>query len=201
MDWWSYIVKCVNDWIKPNGSSTLANTQRIKTNNNKGDKEMIIVLDAGHGALDPVTGSDKQALTRKYIFPHNGHVVYEGVINRLYTKALKPKLEALGYEVVETAPDHYDTSLSRRVRISNEYKGAYFLAIHCNASESRKATGLEGYTSRRDNKSDKIMESILQEIKKLGIKLRSDMSDGELDKEANYYVLGKHQHNYAGGGR
>lgn len=151
-----------------------------------------IVLDAGHGSIDPTTGSDSEALTRVYKFPHNGRKVYEGQINRLYTKTLKQKFEQRGFNVAETAPDHKDVSLRERVAISNRYgsKHSYFLSIHNNGSTSHTATGAEGYTSRGDNRSDDVMESILFRLKDVQ-KLRRDMSDGDLDKEYDYYVIRK----------
>lgn len=149
-----------------------------------------VVLDAGHGSINPKTGDRSEALTRVYKFPHNGNVVYEGKINRLYTAVIKQKLESLGFKVTETAPDYKDTSLAGRVAISNreDSKEAYFLSIHCNGSAAHNATGAEGFTTRGQNRSDDVMEAILQEMSKV-TKIRPDRSDGDLDRESNFYVI------------
>lgn len=153
-----------------------------------------LILDAGHGSLNPINGEDSEALTRKYVFPENNHTVYEGVINRLYTKSIKTIAEANGFYVVETAPDYTDQSLQKRVQIANNQNQntSYLLSIHCNASSSHTATGLEGFTSPGQNGSDAVMESILQTIKsnnRYNTKIRTNTTDGDLDKEAKFTIL------------
>lgn len=148
-----------------------------------------IVLDAGHGSVDPETGSDEQALSRKYVFPHNRKAVYEGEINRLYVKRLSELLKRQGYRVVLTTPDHHDTSLKKRVHTANQYTSdrTYFLSIHCNASHNHDASGTEGYTSSTNEMSSFIMSSILKELRQIGCKIRTGV-DG-LGKKRNFYVI------------
>ena len=154
-----------------------------------------IVLDFGHGGIDK---AGRYTTRGKWHDFGNGEMAYEGVLNRQIGGILQSYLRSLGhqYHIVTTvnADDPRDLSLSYRVRVANSYPAAetIFISIHCNAFNS-KAKGFEIFTSKGKTKSDDIAESIANEIEpfynKLQLKLRYDFSDGDKDKERDFYVL------------
>lgn len=154
-----------------------------------------IILDAGHGAINPSTG--------KYVTPgkraklNDGTWIYEGVINRqlvsLIAKHLKDYCFNIQYTVKPT--DYRDINLSSRVKFANGFDPltSLFVSIHFNASQSRKGKGFEIFTSVGRTKADVAATAIGLEVKKLydklKLRLRFDYTDGDLDKEVNFYVL------------
>jgi len=154
-----------------------------------------IILDFGHGGLD----KNGTYTTRGKMHKFNANeIAYEGVINReigglvqAYFRSSKPDLN-----IVTTvgADDPRDLSLSYRVRVANQFnpRETIFVSIHCNAFNG-KAHGFEIFTSGGVTKSDTLAELIANEIgpfyKNLNLRLRYDFSDGDKDKEVDFYVL------------
>ncbi len=164
------------------------------------------IIDAGHGGV--IDGVYVTAPSKMYTFlDANGkkvYAIYEGDINR------KIGLKLIGMLNDENIPYHdltvstnLDMSLSDRVKRANELYGSnskyYYLSIHSNCSSATaegtgsKANGFEVWTSRNQTKSDKLADIVAKHYKdKLGdFKFRQDMSDGDPDKESNFYVLKK----------
>ncbi|NVK63569.1 MAG: N-acetylmuramoyl-L-alanine amidase [Flavobacteriales bacterium] len=154
-----------------------------------------IVLDFGHGGIDE--NGNYTTRGKKHTFP-NGETAYEGVINRRIGGMVRAFLRMLDddYTIITTVDenDPRDLSLSYRVRVANQYPASQtlFISIHNNAFNSR-ARGFEIYTTRGVTRSDALAESIANAIepfyKDLQLKLRYDLSDGDKDKEAEFYVL------------
>jgi len=67
-------------------------------------------------------------------------------------------------------------------------KNCFYLSVHSNAGGGH---GSEVYTSRGGTKSDKIATVFGEELKREfpNRRLRTDFSDGDLDKEKNFFVL------------
>ena len=157
-----------------------------------------IVLDFGHGGLDR-DGNYTTAPAKMHRFP-NGDIAYEGVINRWLGEKIIQELsvELPQLERVMTVHflDSHDVSLADRVKKANSYnpEETIFVSIHCNAANT-KARGSEVFTTEGQTKSDTLAQCIANEIKKfneeLGLPFRKDTSDGDDDKEANFYVLRK----------
>lgn len=158
-----------------------------------------IVLDYGHGGLDK-EGNYTTAPGK--MFRHrDGRVAYEGVINRQVGGLVRAYLRShqLEYNIITTVDedDSRDISLSQRVRVANRYNPAetIYISIHSNASESHQGRGFEIYTTKGTTRSDLLATRIGDQVKKLydqvGLKLRFDHSDGDLDKEVDFYVLRK----------
>lgn len=157
-----------------------------------------IILDPGHGGLDS-SGKYTTAPNKMHTFS-DGRVVYEGVLNRQIAGKLGYILEGhTPYNVFFTVKpdDPRDIALSQRKNMANmfpKYETIY-ISIHCNASSSHRATGFEIYTSPGPTKSDKLAEFIADSVgplyRKMSVKLRYDLSDGDKDKEAEFYVLTK----------
>lgn len=152
-----------------------------------------IILDFGHGGIDE-NGNYTTAPSKMYKF-ENGEIAYEGVLNRqiggyLYTY-LKDNTN-LNILCTVKEDDPTDISLQQRVRFINQYTAyeTLFVSIHCNAG---KGSGFEIFTTKGTTNSDKLAECIADEIeilyKELNLKLRYDFSDGDKDKEENFFVL------------
>lgn len=157
-----------------------------------------IILDFGHGGLND-DGKYTTAPSKMHKFP-NGQVAYEGVLNRqiggmLYTM-LRSYHPDINVECTVREDDPKDLSLGWRVRVANKYpvNETIFISIHSNAFNSR-VRGFELYTTRGVTLSDTLAEEIATQVEhlyeELSLKLRYDFSDGDRDKEADFYVLRK----------
>jgi len=83
------------------------------------------------------------------------------------------------------------------VRVANQYnpKETIFVSIHCNASNKHNARGFELFTSKGFTQSDVLAENIANSVQHVyedvKMRLRYDLSDGDKDKEVDFYVLRK----------
>lgn len=124
--------------------------------------------------------------------------------SREICKAVSGILKNMGYQVfIDIEDDDLNLSqskeLSLRCKIVNElvkqYKNCIYVSIHVNAAASdgkwHTGTGWEIYTSPGKTKSDNLAKCIYESAKNnlTNVKLRTDFSDGDPDKEANLYVL------------
>lgn len=161
-------------------------------------KIVNVVLDFGHGGID-ANGNYTTAPAKMHKFS-NGEVAYEGVLNRqigghVYT-CLRSHQE-LNVVCTVKEDDPRDIALSQRVRVANKFdpKETIFISIHCNASTNHNASGFELFTTKGVTKSDKLAESIANSVEstldKYQVRKRYDMSDGDKDKEVDFYVLRK----------
>lgn len=153
-------------------------------------KITTLILDRGHATLD----DQGKYITpgKQFIFPDKLHV-YEGYENQKYIEALGLLAQLNGFKVIYTVhpSSPTDPSLNSRVKLANQSKNAttsLFISVHNNAGGGE---GTEIFTSIGKSKSDLIAESILNEIKVLfpNRKIRSDLKDGDKDKEDNFYVI------------
>jgi len=149
------------------------------------------ILDAGHGGLRP-DGSYTTAPAKMHKFPE--FTIYEGVINRAITYLVRDVLKAANIDYAFVFDDIEDTSLQNRVNTADAIYGkdkrAIYLSIHSNAGGG---SGLEIFTSPGQTKSDKIANVFAGVYQKHfpNIHFRADKSDGDADKEADFYVLRK----------
>ena len=161
--------------------------------------DYCVYLDAGHGAIDEngkyVTAPNKQFEHSKGTF-HNGKWFYEGVWNRKLTNRVAAKLKNLGISHLIVSHEYLDLSLAYRVDVANwhhkNYKKGIFIANHANASGAHSARGFEVYTTPGTTKSDALAEMHWKNVDSLlgdKIKMRPGTSDGDQDKEANFYVI------------
>lgn len=164
-------------------------------------EDYCIFLDAGHGSLDPsgkyVTAPSKQFKHSRGEF-HGDGWFYEGVWNRTLTNRVAAKLDELGINRIIISHEWVDLPLQYRVDKANWYhknfKEGLFISNHSNASASHAARGYEVYTSRGRTGSDKVASFHFENVRDLlgdKITLRPDHSDGDHDREANFYVLAK----------
>lgn len=149
---------------------------------------MIVLLDNGHGGL--INGTYQTSGKRKDW--GDGNVIYEGEFNRAIVNGIIQDLTLLKIPYVNIAPEYRDVSLETRVRRANKYarQKCFYLSIHSNAGGG---VGSEIFTSSGHTKSDRIATIFGQEYQRTfpDRKLRTDFSDGDLDKEGRFYVLTK----------
>lgn len=158
-------------------------------------KDYNIIIDCGHGGIDS-NGKYTTAPNKMHKFD-DGTIAYEGKLNREIGKRVGDFLMELCYNVSYTVPpsNSRDVKLSSRVTYANKFNSndTIFVSFHSNASNSHKARGFEIFTSVGETRSDVLAtyigEEMIDEFPKL--RFRTDTSDGDLDKESQFYVLRK----------
>lgn len=154
----------------------------------------IWLLDSGHGGI--IDGVYQTSGKRSPVW-EDGTQYFEGVGNRVLVKKLEAKLEASKIPYFNVVNSEEDISLSTRVNKANNYqktfKNCIYLSIHSDAFSKESANGYSVHTSIGETKSDRIAEVFIENMIKdfPDHKLRKDTSDGDLDKEHNFYVLRK----------
>lgn len=141
---------------------------------------MRICLDPGHdGVIDP--GAVGQCGT------------FESDIALTVCQCAKEFLEAQGHQVMLTrsAPDADMNELEVRTALAQEWGADLFISVHCNSFSDPDAHGTEIWTTRGQDDSDPLATAIFDEIRNNFPQLaaRTDMSDGDVDKEAGFAVL------------
>lgn len=84
-----------------------------------------------------------------------------------------------------------DDSLAYISDCANEFKADVFISIHCNAAATNNATGAEIWTSPGQTQADELANCIMDEVEEAfpDLYIRADYSDGDVDKESNFWVL------------
>lgn len=147
------------------------------------------LIDAGHGGFmggQYMTAPDK-------MFEHSpSEIFYEGVFNRQIKDLLIAELWDNNIDSIDVCPTELDVPLSVRVDVVNsyceKYENSVLLSLHSNAGGG---SGFEVWTSYGQTKSDHIAYVCGKQLMDSfpDIKFRSDVSDGDLDKEAAFYIL------------
>ncbi len=148
------------------------------------------ILDNGHGG---VINGEYQTPGKRSPKTKAGQL-FEGVFNREVVALISKILEVKGIEHHVLVPEQKDVSLEDRVRrvgrICRKHKNAVVLSIHANAGGG---TGFEVYTSVGETLSDKLATVFCEELKQQfpQFKFREDKTDGDPDKESQFYILRK----------
>ena len=167
-------------------------------------KEFCIFLDAGHGGINSkvklpngyTTYPSKCSQHNNGIF-HSYGWFFEGVFNRAVTNLIEQYLNDWGMTTMKVYDEIIDTPLSKRVQKANfaakNYSRSLYLSIHGNAAENKSARGFEVFTFPGQSESDVYAEFLYKEVKKSypNWVYRSDLTDGDHDKEERFYVLSK----------
>ncbi|MGB3592030.1 MAG: N-acetylmuramoyl-L-alanine amidase [Nonlabens sp.] len=147
---------------------------------------MTILLDNGHGGL--INGIYTTA--GKQVDWGQEGTIYEGEFNRAIVGGIMEQLTKLRIPYVNIAPEHRDVRLETRVSRANRFPASdsVYLSIHSNAGGG---SGCEFFTTPGNTRSDALATILGQEYKKQFPDriLRTDFSDGDLDKERRFYVL------------
>lgn len=148
---------------------------------------MHIILDAGHG-IDT-------AGKRSPVWP-DGSQLFEYEFNSDVAGRLRSLLLRSGVpvDIIYDADRHSDVALSERVRRVNGICEKYgpehclLVSVHANAGGG---TGWEAFTSRGDTAADRYADIFYQwaEMSLPEFRIRKDLSDGDADKEAGFYIL------------
>lgn len=146
----------------------------------------LFLLDSGHGGV--INGIPQTAGKRSPKWDKG--VLYEGSKNREITAKVIELCYAENIcNVIDITPEKTDVSLGERVRRANRNKNAILLSIHCDAFGKESANGWSAFTYFGQTDSDKVASVLYKHAKTAKLKLREDYSDGDPDKEADFYIL------------
>lgn len=149
----------------------------------------IVILDNGHGGVI----NNKYQTSGKRSPNWSKGVLYEGMFNRWVVNRIIEKLDRLKIPYYHISPELTDVSLKARSDRANKImrsdKNTYLLSIHANAGGGK---GIEGFTTVGVTGSDKIAEKFLSNLEEdVDTDFRFDLSDGDRDKESNFWMLRK----------
>lgn len=137
---------------------------------------LTILIDPGHGGTDPgaVAGG-----------------VREADINLQVARLLAAALTDQGVSVRFTREGDRAVPLRNRALIEHTLRPDLFVSLHCNGAASEAPRGIEVFTSPGQTAADAAAEQVLQSIRQAFPErtYRVDMSDGDQDREARFYVL------------
>lgn len=153
-------------------------------------QEMKVLIDAGHGIDTPGKRS-----------PDGSFLEY--LWNRQVADLVLARLRASGIDADLVVTETNDISLRTRAMRVNKVcdrlgaSNVLLLSIHANAAGNGKswmnATGWECYTSPGKTRSDDLAEAFYYSFSRAfpEKRMRRDLSDGDSDKESNFYILAK----------
>lgn len=149
-------------------------------------QKTIPILDNGHGDNTPGKRSPDSW--------GDDFRLYEWEFNRDIVSRICRMCDREGIEYRVLVPESNDISLKLRCDRANEIYSetggkCFLLSIHANAGGG---TGWECYTTKGVTKSDRIAQILADEwLKEFGNdwRVRSDYSDGDADKESQFYIL------------
>jgi len=168
----------------------------------------LILFDLGHGGIDPDTGQYVTAPNKQHLH-HDFGWFHEGEYNRTLMKEIDRLFQEYNSKAKSNEQirynwypyDHQDVSLRSRVQSYNEMTNAQskavIISLHANASPNHNGRGFEIFTSKGETLSDQYATMIGEEFNADPILVdsfafRTDYaSDGDLDKESDFYVLRK----------
>lgn len=112
------------------------------------------------------------------------------------------QLKSQGYDAEQIVTENADISLGERCNRVNAWcdrlgaKNVCLVSIHNNAAGSgaawMNARGWEAWTSKGQTQGDKLADCLYDAAQKYlpaGTKIRTDMTDGDRDKESNFTIL------------
>ncbi len=148
-------------------SSVSMRTKSKVLKTRKSNMPPLIVIDAGHGGVDPGTIGE------------NGTQEKDIVLG--YAKALKNKLlQTKKYRVILTRDDDEFIMLRKRVAIARKANASLFISLHADSADEISARGLSVYTVS-ENASDKEAEALAARENKSDIIGGMDLSDERPD--------------------
>ena len=165
---------------------------------------MVILIDNGHGSQ--VLGKQSPILDDSIKiggeFTEKGRFK-EWKYTRVISHLIVNKLIDMGYDARLVTPEENDTSLAERIRRINTIcnkEGAsnvLLISVHANAvgdsSKWMEGKGWEAYTTRGETISDTLADFLYKRADSniKGRKIREDWTDGDRDKEADFYIIKK----------
>jgi len=166
-------------------------------------KGPIHLLLSGHGSLNDEGEYQIKKPGSKQADVEGFGMVYEGEENKLIKNTILDKAREIeGLRMTDMNPWAEDTGLNERAQairdVAEIWQPEGYLPLlwelHLNAFNG-KASGTEVYTTRGQNISDDMASIWWEEAKRIVTyddhKWRTDESDGDIDKEANFAVIKK----------
>lgn len=154
------------------------------------------ILDPGHGGM---IGGKYQTAGKQSPKFDDGSILYEGVNNREVVNKLMIEMTKENVSHIDIVSSQLDISLQTRVDRANKLsatKPCVYISIHSDANGDGvkwdSASGISVFTSVGQTKSDPFAQVVIDELQSnFGntIKWRTDSSDGDEDKEENFYVI------------
>lgn len=193
---WHYSPNKVEIEDNPHIVETIEDNNKTTIVKETGYNGKVILLDNGHASTTPGKRSP---------IMEDGSQLLEYEFNRDIVNRIAKRLDKIGikYHILVPEIDN-DISLSNRANRANKYCKEYgtdnciFISVHANAAgngEWMKARGWSVWTTKGETKADKIATVFYEEAAEMlpyyGMSVRSDMSDGDPDFEANFTVLYK----------
>ena len=155
-----------------------------------------IIIDSGHGIETP---GKRSPYSNCGVSPALDF--YEWQWNRKIAREIVKRLKALGYDAEMLVTNKSDMPLAMRAnkvnKICNEFgkNNVLLVSIHSNAagngSKWMNCRGWCAYTSVGQTNADKLAEYLYDAAEEhfVGMKIRTDMSDGDRDWESNFSIL------------
>jgi N-acetylmuramoyl-L-alanine amidase len=165
---------------------------------------MIILIDNGHG--NNTLGKQSPLLDESIKVADEfieKNRFKEWKYTRVIAKQVVDKLKSMDYDARLVVTEDTDVSLSERIRRVNTIcnkEGAgnvLLISVHANAvgdsSQWMTGKGWEAYTTRGETISDKLADFLYKRADSniKGRKIREDWTDGDRDKEADFYIIKK----------
>ena len=164
---------------------------------------MVILIDGGHG--QNTLGKQSPILEGSGVnvpseFVEKGRFK-EWKYTRVIAKQVVDILKDMKYDARLVTPEDADASLAERIRRINTVcnkEGAanvLMISVHANAvgdsSKWMDGKGWEAYTTRGETISDKLADFLYKRADSniKGRKIREDWTDGDRDKEADFYII------------
>lgn len=163
---------------------------------------MVILIDNGHG--QNTLGKQSPVLDISMNIPDKfveKNRFKEWKYNRVIAKKIVSELKTKGYDARLIVTEDKDILLGERVKrintLCDKYGAGNVLAIsvHANAVGDSSAwmtgKGWEAYTTKGRTKSDVLAEYLYKRAEKYfkDRKIRKDTTDGDSDKESNFYII------------
>jgi N-acetylmuramoyl-L-alanine amidase len=164
-----------------------------------GSSNYVYLLDSGHGgSIDGVYQTEGK---RSPVW-EDGSQLFEGISNRDLTHRITKELESRDISYINLIDNEMDTALKIRTDLANmlhheeskkKKRRMIYVSIHSDAFNKQSAKGWTVYTSPGQTLSDRVAEIFALKMKEIFPKqtFRTDQSDGDLDKEAKFWVLRK----------
>lgn len=147
-------------------------------------QKILPLLDNGHGIGTPGKRSPIWS---------DGSQLLEWEFNRDVVRRLGRMLESEGIHYIEICPTIDDVPLAERCARANAINAqnggkCVLFSVHANAGGG---TGFEAYTSVGTTRADGIATILYEEAQREfpDWKMRTDYSDGDPDKESQFYIL------------
>ena len=154
---------------------------------NEAKEQFAVVVNPGHAPNEPGAVAPDKSLQ-------------EWMWNRQCADILEGMLKEHGFNVYSARATDKSNSLTYPVKVANDLckkygiKNVLFVSLHCDAAPGtgwQKARGWSIWTTKDETESDILASCIFDGARanQQGRNMRTDMTDGDADMEANFYVL------------